>query len=51
MSLAAIASMSNKILLVLAVLVRSSLINKSLFLLILLASVLVRFCRLIRGGL
>jgi len=51
MSLAAIASVLNKISLMLAILVRSSLINKSLFLLVLLASALVGFCRSIRGGL
>jgi len=51
MSLAAITSISNRILLTLAVLVRSSLISKSFFLLVLLAGMLVKFCRLIRGGL
>jgi hypothetical protein len=51
MSLAATASVSNRILLALAILVRSSLINRSLFSLVLLAGAPVRFCGLIRGGL
>ena len=50
-SLAATAGASNEISPALAVLVRSSLINKSLFLLVLLAGALVGFCRLIRKGL
>jgi hypothetical protein len=51
MSLAATASVSNKILLVLAILVRSSLISRSLFLLVLLVGALIGFRRLIREGL
>ena len=51
MSLAATAGALNKISPTSAVLVSSSLINKSLFLLVLLAGVLIGFCGLIRGGL
>ena len=51
MSLTAMASALNRISLALAILVRSSLINRSLFLLVLLAGVPVGFCGLIRGGL
>ena len=50
-SLAATAGASNGILPASAVLVRSSLINKSLFSLVLIAGVPIGFCRLIRGGL
>ena len=47
-SLATIASTLNKISPILAILVRSSLINRSLFLLVLLAGMSIKFCRLIK---